>query len=209
MPDNQKPSPGSSPEPELSLEDQERSEQPRPKPQSQTQASGALQTPLHVGVALPGTLLAGASQPGAFTGVSAVQTHQTLQVWQGTYPPPDAIERYEKVLPGSFDRILRMAEQLQTAQIDAGHDAQQALGRTTRRGHWLGWSIAIIAMGAALLALWLGNAWVAGLFVGIPVMTIAKALIDTTKSRPSAEQLTAPATTSQPTNPTAAPDKPG
>jgi uncharacterized membrane protein len=206
MPDNQKAQPPSTQEPEPSQqqspvqEDQPQEQAPQPQPTTQppTQPSvpSSVQGPINVSVPLPGLLLAAASQPqGAFV-VPAVQTQQTLQVWQGQYPPPDAVERYEKVLPGAFDRIVRMAEQLQAAQIDTARRAQDYLRADTRRGHWLGWSIATLAMGAALVALWLGNPWVAGLFVGIPVMTIAKALIETTKS-PSSVPST-PTTTTPP-----------
>ncbi|HUC12454.1 MAG TPA: DUF2335 domain-containing protein, partial [Stellaceae bacterium] len=37
---------------------------------------------------------------------------QSVRLWQAPYPPPEAIERYEKVLPGSFDRMIKMAEGL-------------------------------------------------------------------------------------------------
>jgi uncharacterized membrane protein len=212
MPDNQKTQPPGTQEPEPSQQQtstppvqedrpKEQSAQPQSAAQNQTQPSAgvpsSVQGPITVSVPLPGLLLAAASQPqGAFV-VPAVQTQQTLQVWQGQYPPPDAVERYDKVLPGAFDRIVRMVEQLQAAQIDTARRAQEYLRADTRRGHWLGWSIAILAMGAALAALWLGNAWVAGLFVGIPVMTIARALIETTKSQSSVPS-TATTTTSQP-----------
>jgi hypothetical protein len=62
----------------------------------------------------------------------------------------------------------------------------------TRRGHWLGWSVAILAMGGALGCLALGYPWVASLFLGIPVMAVAKALIESVKSKPESSALPPP-----------------
>ncbi len=114
------------------------------------------------------------------------------QVWQGQYPPPEAVERYERVSPGAFDRMIRMAEQLQAAQIENLRRAQEYLQTDTRRGHWLGWSVAILAMGGALGCLALGYPWVASLFLGIPVMAVAKALIESVKSKPELSALPPP-----------------
>ncbi len=57
-----------------------------------------------------------------------------LHVWEGQFPPPEAIERYERILPGAFDRIIAMAEasqQAQSADTKRAHDYAQA---DTRRG---------------------------------------------------------------------------
>jgi hypothetical protein len=85
---------------------------------------------------------------------------QAVQIWQSPYPPPDAVERYEKICPGAFDRILGMA-----------------------CAHWLGFVVAIAALIAAIVSLLFGdNPWVAGLCLSVPVMAVAKALIDSAKA---------------------------
>ncbi len=67
---------------------------------------------------------------------------QTVQMWQGPHVPPDAAEKYETVLPGSFDRMLALTEQIQAAQITSSATAVQYLRDDVKRGHWLGlrWS---------------------------------------------------------------------
>ena len=42
----------------------------------------------------------------------------SLTVHVGSLPPPEAVERYELVLPGSFDRILTRAEQEQQNKFE-------------------------------------------------------------------------------------------
>jgi cadmium resistance protein CadD (predicted permease) len=71
-----------------------------------------------------------------------------------------------------------MAEQLQAAQIKQTDTAAQFAQNDTRRGHWLGFVVAIAALIAAIVSLLLGNPWVAGLCLSVPVMAVAKALID-------------------------------
>ena len=42
----------------------------------------------------------------------------SLTVHVGSLPPPEAVERYELVMPGSFDRILTRAEQEQQNKFE-------------------------------------------------------------------------------------------
>lgn len=37
------------------------------------------------------------------------------QSWVGPYPPPEAVERYEKAMPGFFNRVVSMAERIEAA----------------------------------------------------------------------------------------------
>jgi uncharacterized membrane protein len=127
-------------------------------------------------------LAAGAQRQALPYAAGLVQTQ--MQVWQSQYPPPDAAERYEKILPGSFDRIIGMAERLQAAQIDTTQRAQNYAMRDTRRAHWLGWSIAFLAMLGAFGCMLLNYPWwLAAAFLSVPVMGVAKALIETAAPR--------------------------
>lgn len=78
------------------------------------------------------------------------------QSWQGPYPPPEAAERFEALHPGFLSQVLAMAEREQNARIVAGERGQTYLQADISRGHWLG---------AAC--------------VGIPVLAVALALVQT------------------------------
>jgi uncharacterized membrane protein len=112
------------------------------------------------------------------------QIQQSLQSWQGPYPPPEAVERYEKILPGTFDRMIGMAERLQEAQIAEANRSQNFLHADQKRGHYLGAATTILAMVGALIAVYLRSELVAGLFLSVPVMAVAKAFIDSARGRP-------------------------
>ena len=76
-----------------------------------------------------------------------------------------------------------MAEQLQAAQIEINENAVDYAHRDTVRGHWLGFVLATLGMAGSLGALVLGSPWVAGLFLALPVMSVAKALVDSVWAR--------------------------
>jgi uncharacterized membrane protein len=123
----------------------------------------------------------------------AVGQQQTLQVWQGQYPPPEAVERYEKLLPGALNRMMTMAEKLQAAQIDQSKHSLTYLQNDTRRAHWLGFAIALAAIGGAIWCVALDQPWVAGLLVGVPVMAVARALIESSKKETPSQVIQAAA----------------
>jgi len=107
---------------------------------------------------------------------SILQTH-----WQGPFPPPDAVERYEKVHDGAFNRILTLAEQLQNAQIAQSSTALGHHHADVRRAQWLATGSMIAAMAGALLSAVAGHDVIAGLFLAVPVMGVVKALVDSAR----------------------------
>lgn len=141
--------------------------------------------------------------------LAALQSQQTVN-WQGPYPPPDFVEHYEKILPGVFDRMIAMAEKLQEAQIADSKRIQDYTFSEAKRGHWLGFSAAIAAMACAIGAAVLHEPWVAVAFISVPVMGVAKALVDATKKSSPSEILAAaaPPPPAATTSPETAPSPP-
>ena len=52
----------------------------------------------------------------------------------------------------------------------------------SRGGTWLGFLVSVVAMACALYCVSVTQAVVAGIFLGVPVLGIAKALIDSAKA---------------------------
>ena len=126
---------------------------------------------------------------------STQMQHAQVQVWQGQFPPPEAVEKYEAILPGAFDRIIAMAERLQAAQIEETTRAQNYTRDDSRRGHWLGFSATALAtIGAAVCTIVAaimgatGAYFVGAALVSVPVMAVARALVESSKA-PSATGL--------------------
>jgi uncharacterized membrane protein len=114
------------------------------------------------------------------------QVVQQVQVWQGPYPPPEAVAAYERILPGTFNRILQMAERAQEGQIATLQRAQEFQRRDTKRGHVLGFIGLIVGMAGAAYCVALHQPYVAVAFLSVPVMAVAKALVDSAK-RPAGQ----------------------
>ena len=128
--------------------------------------------------------------PGPEFGVSAstFAEHTEVQVRQGQFPPPDAVEKYEAVLPGAFDGIVAMAERLQEARIAEARYTQEHRRDDILRGHWLGFAATALAIAGAISFTVVGALtgtdgpyWVAVALIGVPVMAVAKALVDSAR----------------------------
>jgi Predicted membrane protein (DUF2335) len=67
------------------------------------------------------------------------------------------VERYDAVVPGAFQRIMAMAEQLQAAQIDQSSRALDYSYYNGRRGHSLGFGAAMFGNGGSAFSAWIGS----------------------------------------------------
>jgi hypothetical protein len=83
------------------------------------------------------------------------------------------LERFDQIIPGGADRLLRMAEKEQVHRID-----------DVRRDQYLGWSLATGAVvAAAVVSLCHGPWQVSVALVGIPVLGAVQALIQGRKEK--------------------------
>jgi len=126
--------------------------------------------------------------------------------WSGPLPPPAELERLDQIIPGGADRLLSMAEKqlgLAAKELDmaekkldiAEKEREKELGmaekelamadkelthriQDTRRGLYLGWSLAMGAViTAAVVSLCHGPWQVSVAVVGIPMLGAVHALI--------------------------------
>ena len=85
--------------------------------------------------------------------------------YSGPLPTPDHFAGFEKVLPGSAERILKMAELEQVHRHDLNVVAQMAFDRETSRGQWLAFFLAIITVVTGGVTAINGAQWT-GSFIG-------------------------------------------
>ena len=71
-----------------------------------------------------------------------------------------------------------MAERMEAAQINQSELALKYHHKDTFRGHWLGFGLSALAMIGAGLMAYLGQSWLAAAFLSVPVMGVAKALVE-------------------------------
>ena len=92
--------------------------------------------------------------PNELDGRQPSQIHQIVAARIGPLPPPSELAGYEEVLPGSADRILRMAEREQHIRenvVQAEIADASAARRQIMRGQWMGLGVAMMGIGAAIL----------------------------------------------------------
>jgi uncharacterized membrane protein len=105
--------------------------------------------------------------------------------WTGPLPPPEALDRFNQVIPNGAERIFKMAEAEQAHRIAHETDTLRATVAEAKRGQILGASISLLAVASALVSVWLGAHWaVTVALVGVPLMGLAKAIVDS-RSRQS------------------------
>jgi uncharacterized membrane protein len=137
-----------------------------------------------------GGLLGAANQPIFPASAAHVVSIQHVQQWQSPFPPPKDVKEYEAVLPGAFDRMVTMVEQSQGAQIESERAGQESLRAYSMQGTLLGGLITLGAMACSLVCIFRGASWVAGAFLSVPVMSVAKALIESARSRANSSTAT-------------------
>ena len=101
--------------------------------------------------------------------------------WQGQFPPPEAVEVYERLHPGAFDRMLTMAEYAQASQVASVEAVNQNIKADAQRGSYLGAAVTVLAMAGAFACAYIGQPWVATAFIGVPVISVARSLIETSR----------------------------
>lgn len=107
------------------------------------------------------------------------------------------MERYEAISPGTFDRLLLMAERQQQAAIESTAEARKFQRADNQRGQYLGFVVTLVAIAGAVYCALHGQGWIAAALVGVPVLSVAKALIDSARARPTFNEADADAAQSE------------
>ena len=88
-----------------------------------------------------------------------------------------------------------MGERMQAAQIEQSATALKSQSSAITRGQWLGFGIGIAALAGAAYCANIGQPWLAAVFLSVPVMGVATALVNShreAKTVVNAEGMKAP-----------------
>lgn len=119
----------------------------------------------------------GLSAPQQASG-KRLTTASVSSEWAGPLPPPEALARFDQVIPHGAERIFKMAEAEQAHRIASEKEALEATVAEAKRGQLLGASISLVAVAGALLSVWLGAHWAVSVaLVGVPLMGLANAIV--------------------------------
>ena len=111
------------------------------------------------------------------------QGHQKVEVrqvqqWSGPLPSPDALDRFNKIIPNGADRVVKMAEAEQAHRIDYERTGLTASTAEARRGQYVGGALSLAAIICAAYTSHIGAPWqVSVAFLSLPIMGMIRALI--------------------------------
>jgi len=103
--------------------------------------------------------------------------------FSGPLPPPEILKKFDEVVPGAAERIIKMAEdqfhhrtELEKKVIDS--DIQRS-----KRGQVLGFVIAIIGLAVSLTTILFGKQWVGGIIGGMTLVSLVGVFVYGSESR--------------------------
>ena len=113
-------------------------------------------------------------------------TETRLEQFSGPIPPPDTLERYERLVPGGAERILRMAEQeaehgraLQRATLDADVAARSRALEIEARGQLFALIVVVLGLAVTAALAATGHETAAAAVGGATLVSLATAFIGT------------------------------
>lgn len=130
-------------------------------------------------------------------------TTTTTETFAGPVPHPDLLAKYEQIVPGAAERIIKMAENEQqvrhesiaadqknkTKLIEAAQTESAANRDAVKRGQWMGVAISLSCIGAALCCAWLGKSEVIVCgFLAVPTASLIASFFPKSKEKKKEEQ---------------------
>lgn len=86
------------------------------------------------------------------------------EAFEGPIPPPSLFREYEAILPGSADRILKLAEAQQSHRIEIEKSAVKSQMKQGERGQLFGFAIFLIGIALTVLFILFDMKTFAGIF---------------------------------------------
>ncbi len=106
---------------------------------------------------LPQALRQALHQPGVSPEVVQMTVAAFAASYHGPLPPAEQVRAYEQVLPGSFDRVLRMAERQQEHRMELERVTVREAANRSWWGLRLGFVITVLVVGVGAAAIFTGR----------------------------------------------------
>lgn len=100
-----------------------------------------------------------------------------FSMFEGPLPPPSLLEGYERILPGSAERIFLLTEKEQTHRHLTDNEILKGNIGRDKRGQWMGFSITIFILIIAAYFAAQGNTLFAGTLIGIDLLGLVAVFV--------------------------------
>lgn len=101
--------------------------------------------------------------------------------FSGPIPPPNALREYENIQSGFADRIITMAEKQAAHRQNLETIGIEGEIKVIKRGQTFALSLGLFMISGAVLCVYLGQPYVAGLLVGTTLVGVIKNFLDKKK----------------------------
>lgn len=95
----------------------------------------------------------------------AVLGQTEIAEWSGPLPQPEILEKYDQIVPGAAERIIRMAEKEQSARHELRTFGVTSEFSAIKRGQFIGLVIGVLAMALAAYLIHQGESGIASAMV--------------------------------------------
>ncbi len=110
------------------------------------------------------------------------------ETFSGPIPHPRLLQGYEDIQSGFAERIVRMAEQQQEHRIRCEQKMIDGSISESKRGQWLGFSIAVLFLAVATALALLGHPTLAGIIAGTTLISLVSVFVTNRPSRKNNEK---------------------
>ena len=109
---------------------------------------------------------------------------QELTVWTGALLSPDDLAQFNLLIPNGAERIMQLTENEQKHRISLEQQIVPKNLEAQKRGQWLGFLLSAASLGLAATSSYAGAPAIVSIaLVGVPVLAVAKALVDSWNSK--------------------------
>lgn len=110
---------------------------------------------------------------------------QTSVQWAGPLPPPEALARFNEIVPEGANRIMTMAENEQRHRMQYEAEGLKANVKEAKRGQVLGTVLSALCIIGSVATVYLGAHWsVSMALVGVPLVSVIRAVINRRANTP-------------------------
>ena len=114
------------------------------------------------------------------------QTQMTVsatEVWAGPIPPPEALQKYEDIVPGAANRILKMAEGQTAHRIQIEKTVVRGDSWRSFLGLIFGFIVSMTGLLGGIYIIDNGHDWAGGVLVGLDLVGLAGCFVYGSRSR--------------------------
>ncbi|KKQ78166.1 MAG: hypothetical protein A3A96_00250 [Candidatus Zambryskibacteria bacterium RIFCSPLOWO2_01_FULL_39_39] len=108
---------------------------------------------------------------------------ESFQSFSGPLPPPEILERFNSIVPGAAERIIKMAEDQFAHRVDLEKRVIKSDVERSKWGQILGFIISIFGLTVALFVSIKGQQWASSIIGGGTLASLVGVFMYGTKSR--------------------------